>query len=238
MLVFVCLQPLSRSAVVGEESCADRVRPSVSAAWRLAVSRWRGRAPRSSLDQHPPRGPSAPRRRLREEIKLVSPRRFTAVDMETDSGSVRISGWNRTRAGHRKARFHSGKWKVTQKTLLAIRSYPWCLGQRFSPPYYFATYCISRARAWIVKNTITTLNNTITPFSLGLWYCRNLSLLNKCLCTCKTVRLHTGCRLQSVVEHSDALSWMLTLACQHARSELQVFVRCDVYSVHPRSVVC
>lgn len=167
MLVFVCLQPLSRSVVVDEESCADQVRPSVSAAWRLAVSRWGGRAPRSSLDQHPPRGPSAPRERLREERKLVSPHRFTAVDVETDSGSLRISGWNRTRAGHRKARFHSGKWKVTQKTFLAIRSYPWCLRQRFSLPYYFATYCISRARAWIVKNTIH--NNTITIFPWGLW---------------------------------------------------------------------
>lgn len=88
--VFVCLQPLSRSAVVDEESCADQVRPSASAAWRLAASRWGGRTLRSLLDQHPPRGHWAPRKRLRAEMNVVSSQRFT--DVETDSGSKYIYG--------------------------------------------------------------------------------------------------------------------------------------------------
>lgn len=59
--MFLFLQPLSRSTVVDGESCADQVRPSVSAAWRSAVSRWGGRTRRSLRDRHPPRGPWAPR---------------------------------------------------------------------------------------------------------------------------------------------------------------------------------
>lgn len=42
------------------------------------------------------------------------------------------------RAGHRKAQLHSGKWKVTQKTFSAIRSYPWRLRENFSLLKYFA----------------------------------------------------------------------------------------------------
>ena len=86
--VFVCLQPLSRSAVVDEESCADQVRPSASAAWHLAASRWGGRTLRSLLDQHPPRGPWAPRKRLRAEMNVVSSQRYT--DVETYSRSKYI----------------------------------------------------------------------------------------------------------------------------------------------------
>lgn len=105
------LQPLSRSVEVEEESCADQVRPSVSAAWPSAVSRWGGRIPRSLLVQHPPRGPWAPRERLRVENKMVSSHKFTV----TVGMFVGLMGQS---PPHRM--FHSGKWKVTQKTLLEM----------------------------------------------------------------------------------------------------------------------
>ena len=144
--------------MVDVESSADQVRPSVSAASRLVVSRWEGRTPRSSLGRPPPRGPSAPRGRSRPKVNLVSPRTVTASLWKQLLWLSRflngVRHWER--AGHRMAQFHGGKWKLTQTTLFL----PWGHRESFSRQTSLTTYCISLITDLVYSSTAVLWANS------------------------------------------------------------------------------